>query len=122
MRRFSPIFPAHPPGEQPEVASDAAPLGAEVDTWAGRVRVEFDQETAMTPLGQLPFFIDFLKTSGLFDALVADCPLHCTSPNGSKTRDVLGTTMLSILAGHRRYSHIAALRFDRVLPELLGMR
>lgn len=76
----------------------------------------------MTPLGQLPFFIDFLKASGLFDEFVSDCPLHYTSPNRSMTRDVLGTTMLSILAGHRRYSHIAALRFDRVLPELLGMR
>jgi hypothetical protein len=28
----------------------------------------------MTPLGQLPFFIDFLKASGRFDGLVADCP------------------------------------------------
>ena len=25
----------------------------------------------MTPLGQLPFFIHFLKVSGLFDALIA---------------------------------------------------
>ena len=30
--------------------------------------------------------------------------------------------MLSMLAGHKRYSHIAALRGDGVLPELLGMR
>src|SRR6202522_439805 len=29
--------------------------------------------------------------------------------------------MLSMLAGHKRYSHIAALRGDGVLPELLGM-
>jgi hypothetical protein len=30
--------------------------------------------------------------------------------------------MLSMLAGHKRYSHIAALRGDGVLPELLDMR
>jgi hypothetical protein len=30
--------------------------------------------------------------------------------------------MLSMLAGHRRYAHIAALRCDAVLPELLGMK
>ena len=30
--------------------------------------------------------------------------------------------MLSMLAGHKRYSHFAALRGDGVLPELLGMR
>jgi hypothetical protein len=29
--------------------------------------------------------------------------------------------MLSMLAGHKRYTHIAALRCDAVLPELLGM-
>ena len=76
----------------------------------------------MTPLGQLPFFIDFLKTAGLFDALVADCPLRYLSPNAPRRRDVLGTVMLSMLAGHRRYAHIAALRCDAVLPELLGMK
>ena len=76
----------------------------------------------MTPLGQLPFFIDFVKTAGLFDAFVADCPLRYVSPNAPKRRDVLGTAMLSMLAGHKRYAHIAALRCDAVLPELLGMK
>src|SRR5271154_1632092 len=77
---------------------------------------------AFTPLGQLPFFIDFLKTAGLFESIVSDCPLNYTSPNAPKTRDVLGTAMLSMLAGHKRYSHIAALRGDGVLPDLLDMR
>ena len=88
----------------------------------GPVRVEWDHEAAMTPLGQLPFFIDFLKTSGLFDALVADCPLRYESPNAPRKRDVLGTAMLSMLAGHKRYAHITALRGDAVLPALLGMK
>jgi hypothetical protein len=30
--------------------------------------------------------------------------------------------LLSVLAGHRRYAHITALRCDRVNPLLLGMR
>ena len=78
-------------------------------------------EAALTPLGQLPFFIDFLKVAGLCDAFIADCPLRYTSPNVPKKRDVLGTTMLSMLSGHKRYAHIAGLRCDSVLPELLGM-
>ena len=41
----------------------------------GRIHVEWDPAAAVTPLGQLPFFIEFLKVSGLFDAWVADCPL-----------------------------------------------
>ena len=87
-----------------------------VDSFAGSVRVEWDHATAFTPLGQLPFFIDFLKTAGLFNSFVADSPLTYESPNASKTRDVLGTAMLSMLAGHKRYSHIAALRGDGSCP------
>ena len=76
----------------------------------------------LTPYGQLPFFIEYLNAANLYDALVADCPLAYTSPNAPERRDVLGTAMLSVLAGHKRYAHIAALRNDGVLPELLGMK
>jgi hypothetical protein len=115
----SPSF--HPAGEQPPVEDKGAPPGVNLDSFSGQVRVEWDTGAALTPLEQLPFFIDFLKAAGLFDAFVADCPLHYTSPNAPKKRDVLGTAMLSMLSGHKRYAHIAALRCDSVLPELLGM-
>src|SRR5205085_3662458 len=64
----------------------------------------------------------YLKTAGLFDAYVADCPLAYRSPNAPKTRDVLGTLLLSVLSGHWRYAHIGALRGDTVATELLGMK
>jgi hypothetical protein len=57
----------------------------------------------------------------LFDAWVAGCPLSVTSPNAPSKRDILGTVMLSVLAGHRRYAHITTLRCDPVNPPLLGM-
>ena len=122
MTRDSSPPSAHLSGEQSLVVDTAPPGGVELDSFFGPIRVEWDHEAAMTPFGQLPFFIDFLKSSGLFDALVADCPLRYRSPNAPDKRDVLGTTMLSMLAGHRRYAHIAALRCDAVLPELLGMK
>src|SRR5208283_687450 len=121
MKRDSSSFSAHPVGEQSLVVADR-PEGVDLDSFFGPVRVEWDHEAAMTPLGQLPFFIDFLKTAGLFDAFVADCPLRYVSPNAPGKRDVLGTAMLSMLAGHTRYAHITALRCDPVLPELLGMK
>lgn len=92
-----------------------------VDTFAGRIQVEWDPDAAVTPLGQLPFFIEFLKVSGLYEAFVADCPLQYSSPNAPEVRDVLGTLFLSVLAGHKRYAHITTIRTDRVNPELLGM-
>ena len=121
MSQDTPDLPVHPAGEQPPIEQNAALAPATLSTWAGPVRVEWDPTAPLTPYGQLPFFIEFLKVAGLFDALVADCPLAYTSPNAPDKRDVLGTTMLSILAGHKRYAHITALRNDGVLPELLGM-
>jgi hypothetical protein len=92
-----------------------------VDTFAGKVRVAWDQTAAVTPLGQLPFFIDFLKTGGIFDPWVEDCPLRYKSPNSPAKRDVLGTVLLSVLAGHHRYAHMTNVRSDNVNPGLLGM-
>jgi hypothetical protein len=110
----------HPPGEQPLVdLFGDRPVS--VDTYAGRVHIEWDPDAAMTPMGQMAFFIAFLKTSGLFDNLVAACPLRYTSPNAPAKRDVLGTALLSVLSGHRRYAHITTLRTDTVNPPPLGM-
>jgi hypothetical protein len=113
--------PAHRRGGQLPVDSRARPKGVTLDSWAGRIRVEWDPEAPLTPLGQASFFIEFLKASGVFDALVADCPLAYASPNAPNKRDVLGTAVLSVLSGHKRYAHMAALRADGVLPELLGL-
>ena len=84
--------------------------------------MEWDPTAAATPFGQLPFFVEFLKLGGLFDPWVADCPLTLTSPNAPCKRDLLGTLLLAILAGHQRYAHITALRGDAVNAALLGMR
>lgn len=93
-----------------------------VDTYGGNVHVEWDPTGAVTALGQLPFFIHFLKTGNLFDPWVRDCPLAYTSPNAPHKRDVNGTLLLSILSGHKRYAHITSIRMDGVNPELLGMK
>jgi hypothetical protein len=85
------------------------------------VHVEWDASATVTPFGQLPFFIEYLKQGGLFEGWVADCPLHYTSPNAPTKREVLGTVLLSVLAGHRRYAHITTLQCDPVNPPLLGM-
>src|SRR6516164_2071497 len=93
-------LPGLPMGEQPVVESRwAGPVVA--DTFSGRIHVEWDSTATVTPLGQLAFFIEYLKQGSLFDGWVADCPLHYTSPNAPAKRDVLGTVMLSVLAAAR---------------------
>ena len=91
-----------------------------VDTFGGRVHVGWDPQAAVTPLGQLPFFTEFLQVSGLFDPWVATCPLFLTSPNAPSKRDVLGTAVLAILSGHQRYAHISALRATPSIPPCWG--
>lgn len=92
-----------------------------VETFGGRVHVEWDPQAAVTPLGQLSFFIEFLKLGNLFDSWVEDCPLKPEGPNAASSRDILGTLLLSVLSGHARYAHVTALRGDGVNPSLLGI-
>src|SRR6516165_7720420 len=111
----------HPAGEQPAVElADDEPVAAE--TFAGRVHLEWEPAAPVTTMGQLAFFIEYLKQGGLFDGWVAGCPLLLTSPNAPGKRDVLGTVLLSVLAGHWRYAHITALRAKAVNAPLLGMK
>lgn len=112
---------SHREGERELVVVGGANRGSTVDTYGGTIRVKWDETAAVTPFGQLAFFIEFLKTAGLLDRWVEECPVTYESPNAPTKTDVLGTILLSVLAGHRRYAHVTALRFDGVNPQLLGM-
>jgi Transposase DDE domain group 1 len=96
-------------------------LCAGVQTMAGRVQVRWETESAATPMGQLAYFIEFLNLTGLWSRWLESCPLAYTSPNAPTKAEVLGTWMLSMLAGHRRYSHVTTIRCDGINPGLLGM-
>ncbi len=111
----------HPKGEQQNGALMPISGPVALDTFGGRIHVEWNPEAAVTPLGQLPFFIDYLKLGGLLEPWVESCPLQWTSPNAPLKRDVLGTVLLSILSGHQRYAPISRCRSDGVNPALLGM-
>jgi hypothetical protein len=115
------LLTRHPAGEPLPVEALAVSGPQTLDTFAGPVRVEWVPSSPLTPFGQAVYFAEFLKVSGRFDAAVDDCPLSFTSPNAPEVRAVVGTWVLSALAGHKRYAHVTALRSDQVLPELLGM-
>ena len=93
-----------------------------VDTMGGRMHVRWDESAQATPHGQIAFFAEFLATAGVFDRWVDACPLRYSSPNASRPRDVLGTLMLGILAGSKRYAHIAGVRGDAVAAQALGLK
>jgi hypothetical protein len=121
MNNEEALVQAHPEGEAAIDGNQPAETGTSLDTFAGKIHVKWSPEAAVSSLGLMPFFIEFLKTSGRFDKWVEDCPLHYTSGNAPEKRKVLGTLLLSVLAGHWRYAHINAIRADGINPELLGM-
>ena len=115
------VLPTHPEGEVEIAGNPPAETGTTLGTFAGKIHVKWSPEAAVSSLGPMPFFIEYLKTSGLFDKWVGDCPLRYTSGNAPEKRNVLGTLVLSVLAGQWRYAHINAIRGDGNNPELLGM-
>ena len=82
------------------------------DTFAGRVHMEWEagERAAVTPLGQLPYFVEFLHPWGLWQRRLDECPLRYTSPNAPGKQDVLGTWLLSVLSGPVRPGQGAAQR------------
>jgi len=123
-QQIAPILP-HPQGEDsssiisPSAAARSASLP--VDTIGQRFHVEWDPQAPVTPLGQLVFFSQFLAAGGLYSQWVADCPLRYASHNAPRLGDLLGTWVLATLGGAWRYSHVTALRGDRVNPRGWGM-
>ena len=120
-----PTQKTHPEGElsknnsEDHFSSSTQPLTC--DTYGGLVHVEWDEQAPITPIGQLVFFVQFLKSCNLFGQWVEDCPLLFSSPNAPKKVDILGTMLLSVLSGQTRYAHITGIRQDAVNPSLLGM-
>jgi len=108
-------------GEDTLPANVAVSNAISADTFGGRIHIEWDPDAEVTPIGQLPFFIQYLKLGHLFEPWVDDCPLTYASNNAPKKVDVLGSFLLSILAGHNRYAHMTSLLSDRVNAKLLGM-
>ena len=99
----------HPKGDAESNLKKREISALVADTFAGKIHIEWDPQAQVTPLGQLPFFIQFLKMGHLFEPWMDDCPLSYASHNAPKKVNVLGSFLLSILAGHTRYTHITSL-------------
>jgi len=78
-----------------DIESVARPSRVAVDTFADRIHVEWDSDAAVTPMGQLPFFIEFLKVRQFLstergkqvlanmDGVTASQQLPVIPPNGA---------------------------------------
>ena len=102
----------HPTGELEINLKKREMSALAADTFDGRIHIEWDPQAQVTPLGQLPFFIQYLKVGHLFEPWVDDCPLSYASNNAPKKVNVLGSFLLSILSGHTRGKFQASCRLN----------
>lgn len=72
MSESEALVPIHPQGEREQPWENEAE--ATVETFGGKVSLRWGEEAAVTAFGKLPYFVEFLKTSGLFEDWVQDCP------------------------------------------------
>lgn len=93
----------------------------DIPAFGGPVGIRWDPDAKVTPWGGMSYFATFLRVSEMFDRLVADAPFEYSSNNAPDVRNVVGTMVLAILAGFRRYCHMDRLRNDAACMELLGL-
>ena len=97
------------------------PVNSKITTFGGLIHCQWDEDSPITLHGHLPYFCEFMHTGGLFERLVKNCPLKYKSNNAPEVGSVVGTILLSILAGHTRYRHAGSLYGDTVSPTMLGI-
>jgi len=96
-------------------------LQGRIRTDAGTLHWDYATQTPITLHGHLPFFAQFLSSGNLFPDWLADCPLAYSGNNAPKVADVMGTAVVSVLAGRSRYCHAAALFGGSVAAQMLGI-
>ena len=82
------------------------------ETMGGRVRLNWDERVEMSTNAHHVLFSEFLSVSGLFDRFVEASPLVYTSNNAPAKRDVLGTAVLGIVDGAKRWNVFTRLGED----------
>src|SRR3954467_6370485 len=67
-----------------------------VDNFGGKVFVRWDPDAHVTGFGPVAYFLEFLKTNGLWQSWVQDCPLHYRNANAPPKQDT-GSSALALL-------------------------
>jgi len=99
-----------------------------------RLRFKSEATDLETPLKNSPIthskleIVTGIESSNLsvpFEAKICGrngcVPLAYSSPNALRKEDVVGTLLLAVLVGNKRYAHVTTVCADSVQPELLGI-
>lgn len=88
----------------------------------GRKKVELcETQRAVTPLGGLVVFFEFLRRIGYCEVVRQHLPFSLRSPNAIDPVKTSRPFLLSVVAGARRFAHTSLLRAHTALQALLGI-
>jgi hypothetical protein len=87
----------------------------------GKVELR-ETEQALTPLGGIVVFLEYLARIGLVEKVEQCMPVKYTSPNAIPPAQTWVAFLISVVSGARRFAHTSWLRGDRALHRLLGLR
>lgn len=87
----------------------------------GRTVVLRETQRAVTPLGGLVVFFEFLRQVGYVEVVNQYLPFRLTSPNALDPAQTFTAFLLAVLAGARLFAHGSLLRADTALHQVLGM-
>jgi len=90
-------------------------------TGGGKVRLSSSND-ALTPYGGIVPWSAFIARTEIVETLAKEVPIKRRSPNAAPVYDILQSFMLTALCDGRRFRHVARLREDPTVNELLGMR
>jgi hypothetical protein len=88
-------IPAHPQGEVGRRGECNADQSKAVDTFGGKVFVRWDADAAVTAFGPVTYFIEFLKTNGLWH--LNNAQAHFNSRHVSNEAGDRGIASLAML-------------------------
>src|SRR3982751_1524690 len=80
-----------------------------------------ETQRAVTPLGGVVVFVEYLNRIGLTGELRRHMPVRYRSRNQIDPSITLVCFLVSVLAGARRFAHAAWLRGDKALHAVLGV-
>ena len=98
-------------------------MRSEISAIFGGKKVELRETLrAITPVGGLTVFFEFLRKIGYAEQVKGALPFRLTSPNAIDPVETYTAFLMAVLAGARRFAHAGLLRADRALQAVVGMK
>ena len=123
MQTEEELVEAHPEGEDQKAGKGTLETATSLDTFAGKIHVKWAPEAAVSSLGQMPFFIEFLVCDSFLTRLFSTTA-NCAKIAARPARPLPGRSQIvqSGAAGGPAQDHWSVRQMGRSLSAALQQR